>query len=133
MGLFNLTDFVATESLLNDYLQHSRRVGFSSPDSSFGCGVYCLTKGDKQVLTNYKYVPRNLTGAIVEANPIRKDFAAGDMLPDNVDQLRCPLREFHPERHETCENQGRARGGLRAHTGRAGVLRPRGDPRLGDL
>ena len=42
------------------------------------------------MLTNYKYVPRNLTGAIMEANPIRKDFAAGDMLPDNEDQLRCP-------------------------------------------
>ena len=87
---FNVTDFVATESLLNDYLQHSRRFGFSSPDSSFGCGGYRLTKGAKQVLTKYKYVPRNLTGAIVEANPIRKDFAAGDILPDNEDQLRCP-------------------------------------------
>lgn len=39
---------------------------------------------------NYKYVPRNLTGAIVEANPIRKDFAAGEMLPDNGARLRCP-------------------------------------------
>lgn len=38
----------------------------------------------------YKYVPQNLTGAIVKANPIRKDFAAGDMLPENEDQLRCP-------------------------------------------
>lgn len=44
------------------------------------------------MLTNYKYVPRNLTRAIMEANPIRKDFAAGDMLPDNEDQLRCPPR-----------------------------------------
>lgn len=42
------------------------------------------------MLTNYKYVPQNLTGAIVEANPICKDFAADDMLPDNEDQLRCP-------------------------------------------
>ena len=67
----------------------------------------------------------------MEANPIRKDFAAGDMLPDNEDQLRCPPREFHPEHHETCENQGRARSGLRAHAGRAGVLRVRGDPRPG--
>lgn len=85
-----MTDFVATESLVNDYLQHSRRFGFSSPDSSFGCGGFCLTKGAGQVLTNYKYVSQNLTGAIVEANPICKDFAADDMLPDNEDQLRCP-------------------------------------------
>ena len=35
-------------------------------------------------------MPRNLTGAIVEANPIRKDFAAGEMLPDNGARLRCP-------------------------------------------
>ena len=40
-------------------------------------------------MTIYKYVPQNLTGAIMEANPIRKDFAVGDMLPDNEDQLRC--------------------------------------------
>lgn len=49
-----------------------------------------MPKGAKQPLTNYKYVPRNLTGAIVEANPIRKDFAAGEMLPDNGARLRCP-------------------------------------------
>ena len=65
-------------------------VGFSSPDSSFGCVSSCLLKGAKQLLTIYKYVPQNLTGAIVKANPIRKDFAAGDMLPENEDQLRCP-------------------------------------------
>ena len=36
-------------------------------------------------------------------------------------------RELHPGRHEAREGQGRARGGLRAHAGRAGVLRLRGD------
>ena len=44
-----------------------------------------------------------------------------------------PVRELHLGRHEAREGQGRARGGLRAHAGRAGVLRLRGDPRPGGL
>lgn len=46
--------------------------------------------------------------------------------PDNF----CAL---HPGRHEAREGQGRARGGLRAHAGRAGVLRLRGHARPGGL
>ena len=36
--------------------------------------------------------------------------------------LRQLLRELHPGRHGAHEGQGRARGGLRAHAGRAGVF-----------
>ena len=38
-------------------------------------------------MTIYKYVPQNLTGAIVKANPIRKDFAAGEMLQMTWDHM----------------------------------------------
>ena len=57
----------------------------------------------------------------------------GRLPPDDEIQLRQLPRELHPGRHEAREGQGRARGGLRAHTGRAGVLRVRGDQRPGGL
>lgn len=44
------------------------------------------------------------------------------MPPDN-DQLRQLPRKLHQRCHEVREGQGRARGGLRAHAGHAGVLR----------
>ena len=50
----------------------------------------------------------------------------GRLPPDDEIQLRQLPRELHPGRHEAREGQGRARGGLRAHAGRAGVLRLRG-------
>ena len=57
----------------------------------------------------------------------------GRVPPDDEVKLRQLPRELHPGRHEAREGQGRARGGLRAHAGRAGVLRLRGDPRPGGL
>ena len=54
------------------------------------------------------------------------------MLPDN-DQLQQLPRKLHPRCYEWCEGQGRARGGLGAHAGRAGALRLRGDQRPGGL
>ena len=41
--------------------------------------------------------------------------------PDDEVQLRQLPRELHLGRHEAREGQGRARGSLRAHAGRAGV------------
>lgn len=41
--------------------------------------------------------------------------------------------ELHPGHHEAREGQGRARGGLRAHAGRWGLLRQRGHARPGGL
>ena len=51
---------------------------------------------------------------------------------DEVELQQFP-RELHPGCHEAREGQGHARGGLRAHAGRAGVLWLRGDPRPGGL
>ena len=47
----------------------------------------------------------------------------GRLQRDDEVQLRQLPSELHPGRHEAREGQGRARGGLRAHAGRAGVLR----------